>query len=158
VGSAVDGVAQGESVALESHGHRLHQSDDAIFPPGSGDAVAADAPVSDGVGWNPTLRWRSAQRGSLRVESPRACKWILLFGHRNFEFTRRGGIAPVARVSRRDIFCLLRPSKMDEGMADGLKSGPSDYLAAERTFLAWIRTGLALMGFGFVVARFGLFL
>jgi inner membrane protein YidH len=36
--------------------------------------------------------------------------------------------------------------------------GLSDHLAAERTFLAWIRTGLALMGFGFVVARFGLFL
>jgi putative membrane protein len=34
----------------------------------------------------------------------------------------------------------------------------SDYLAAERTVLAWLRTGLALMGFGFVVARFGLFL
>jgi len=33
-----------------------------------------------------------------------------------------------------------------------------DYLAAERTFLAWVRTGLALMGFGFVVDRFGLFL
>jgi len=32
-----------------------------------------------------------------------------------------------------------------------------DSLAAERTFLAWIRTGLALTGFGFVVARFGLF-
>lgn len=31
-------------------------------------------------------------------------------------------------------------------------------LAAERTLLAWIRTGVALMGFGFVVARFGLFL
>ena len=31
-------------------------------------------------------------------------------------------------------------------------------MAAERTLLAWIRTGLALMGFGFVVARFGLFL
>jgi putative membrane protein len=30
--------------------------------------------------------------------------------------------------------------------------------AAERTLLAWIRTGLAMMGFGFVVARFGLFL
>src|SRR6201984_1755794 len=38
------------------------------------------------------------------------------------------------------------------------KASLSDYLAAERTFLAWIRTGLALMGFGFVVARFGLFL
>jgi putative membrane protein len=43
-------------------------------------------------------------------------------------------------------------------MADRFTSGPSDYLAAERTFLAWIRTGIALMGFGFVVARFGLFL
>jgi putative membrane protein len=32
-----------------------------------------------------------------------------------------------------------------------------DYLAEERTFLAWIRTGIALMGFGFVVARFGIF-
>jgi putative membrane protein len=32
------------------------------------------------------------------------------------------------------------------------------YLAVERTFLAWVRTGLAMMGFGFVVARFGLFL
>jgi putative membrane protein len=35
---------------------------------------------------------------------------------------------------------------------------PRVYFAAERTFLAWIRTGVALMGFGFVVARFGLFL
>ena len=34
----------------------------------------------------------------------------------------------------------------------------TDYMAAERTLLAWIRTGLSLMGFGFVVARFGLFL
>jgi putative membrane protein len=35
---------------------------------------------------------------------------------------------------------------------------PRVYMAAERTFLAWIRTGLSMMGFGFVVARFGLFL
>jgi uncharacterized protein (DUF302 family)/uncharacterized membrane protein YidH (DUF202 family) len=34
----------------------------------------------------------------------------------------------------------------------------TDYLAVERTFLAWIRTGVALMGLGFVLARFGLFL
>ena len=32
------------------------------------------------------------------------------------------------------------------------------YYAAERTLLAWVRTGLALMGFGFLVERFGLFL
>jgi inner membrane protein YidH len=40
------------------------------------------------------------------------------------------------------------------------KHGPDlrTYLAAERTFLAWIRTGVACMGFGFVVARFGVFL
>jgi putative membrane protein len=38
------------------------------------------------------------------------------------------------------------------------ESDPRVFFAAERTFLAWIRTGLALMGFGFVVARFGLFL
>lgn len=31
-------------------------------------------------------------------------------------------------------------------------------LGLEQTLLAWIRTGLALMGFGFVLARFGLFL
>ena len=45
-------------------------------------------------------------------------------------------------------------------MADG--AGASDdpriYFAAERTFLAWIRTGLGLMGVGFAVSRFGLFL
>jgi putative membrane protein len=35
---------------------------------------------------------------------------------------------------------------------------PKTYFAAERTFLAWIRTGLGLMGVGFAVARFGFFL
>jgi putative membrane protein len=35
---------------------------------------------------------------------------------------------------------------------------PRVRFAIERTLLAWVRTGLAMMGFGFVVARFGLFL
>lgn len=35
---------------------------------------------------------------------------------------------------------------------------PRIYFAAERTLLAWVRTGLTLVGMGFVVARFGLFL
>lgn len=47
---------------------------------------------------------------------------------------------------------------MNPPAGTGSKATWSDSLAAERTFLAWIRTGLALMGFGFVVARFGLFL
>lgn len=47
---------------------------------------------------------------------------------------------------------------MNESAPTPARFGASDYLALERTFLAWIRTGLALMGFGFVVARFGLFL
>ena len=40
----------------------------------------------------------------------------------------------------------------------GIDRDPRVYFAAERTLLAWIRTALTLMGFGFVVARFGLFL
>jgi len=45
-------------------------------------------------------------------------------------------------------------------MADGANAfdDPRIYFAAERTFLAWIRTGLGLMGVGFAVSRFGLFL
>lgn len=49
---------------------------------------------------------------------------------------------------------------MDEDSSK-TKHQPADprvRFAAERTLLAWMRTGLALMGFGFVVARFGLFL
>lgn len=34
----------------------------------------------------------------------------------------------------------------------------TEHLANERTFLAWVRTGIAIMSLGFVVARFGLWL
>jgi putative membrane protein len=47
---------------------------------------------------------------------------------------------------------------MDQPAETVQQGALTDYLAAERTVLAWVRTGLALMGFGFVVARFGLFL
>lgn len=32
-----------------------------------------------------------------------------------------------------------------------------ELLAAERTFLAWVRTGIGVMAFGFVVVKFSLF-
>jgi inner membrane protein YidH len=37
-------------------------------------------------------------------------------------------------------------------------SKPTDYLANERTFLAYVRTSLSVIAFGFVISRFGLFL
>ena len=48
-----------------------------------------------------------------------------------------------------------------ESINDPLQPKPTasaaDHLANERTFLAWIRTSIALMGFGFVVVKFSLF-
>lgn len=38
------------------------------------------------------------------------------------------------------------------------RADPRILFAAERTLLAWIRTALSIMGIGFVIARFGLFL
>jgi putative membrane protein len=43
-------------------------------------------------------------------------------------------------------------------MPDSPEQDPRIYFAAERTLLAWIRTGVALMGFGFAISRFGFFI
>jgi putative membrane protein len=40
----------------------------------------------------------------------------------------------------------------------GRSNRTRDHLANERTFLAWVRTSLGLIGLGFVLARMGLFL
>ena len=39
-----------------------------------------------------------------------------------------------------------------------MATDPRIYFAAERTLLAWVCTGIAVMGFGFIVGRFGDFL
>ncbi|HEV3286504.1 MAG TPA: DUF202 domain-containing protein, partial [Steroidobacteraceae bacterium] len=36
--------------------------------------------------------------------------------------------------------------------------GFSDHAANERTFLAWVRTGIAVIAFGFVIEKFNLFM
>jgi len=36
--------------------------------------------------------------------------------------------------------------------------GYSDHAANERTYLAWVRTGIAVIAFGFVIEKFNLFL
>lgn len=43
-------------------------------------------------------------------------------------------------------------------MDNSAERDPRVYFAAERTFLAWIRTGLGLTGVGFAIARFGFML
>src|SRR6185437_5529329 len=50
------------------------------------------------------------------------------------------------------------PSEQDEppNKVEPSPSATRDHLANERTLLAWSRTGIAIMGLGFVVARFGL--
>ncbi|HEY9297422.1 MAG TPA: DUF202 domain-containing protein [Phormidium sp.] len=44
---------------------------------------------------------------------------------------------------------MANPTKIDR---------QREHQANERTFLAWLRTAIALIGFGFAIARFGLFL
>jgi putative membrane protein len=36
-------------------------------------------------------------------------------------------------------------------------ASPNDHLANERTYLAWIRTSIGIMAFGFVVVKFSIF-
>jgi putative membrane protein len=53
---------------------------------------------------------------------------------------------------------LVRHSLQFALMDKPAEQDPRVYFAAERTLLAWLRTGLGLMGVGFAVSRFGLFL
>jgi putative membrane protein len=49
-------------------------------------------------------------------------------------------------------------NKKVENLTNSHKPSANDHLANERTFLAWIRTSIAIMGFGFVVVKFSLFI
>lgn len=67
------------------------------------------------------------------------------------------------RGGRAEQLTLARAARVASGslpaMGAPLPEGQfRDHAANERTLLAWIRTGIALMAFGFAIARFGLFL
>src|SRR5205823_15078434 len=61
------------------------------------------------------------------------------------------GVRPLPRRLLPALAHTRIPAAMPE-------NDPRVFFAAERTLLAWVRTGLGLIGMGFVVARFGLFL
>jgi putative membrane protein len=48
------------------------------------------------------------------------------------------------------------PTKMTNPAPPPKPATPSDHLANERAFLAWIRTSISIIVFGFVVAKFGI--
>ncbi|WP_118194802.1 YidH family protein [Albibacterium indicum] len=53
---------------------------------------------------------------------------------------------------------VSQPKNKDPRLSNRVSAGsPNDHLANERTFLAWIRTSIGIMGFGFVVVKFSLF-
>ncbi|CAN5728963.1 hypothetical protein BH23PLA1_BH23PLA1_29100 [soil metagenome] len=52
----------------------------------------------------------------------------------------------------------MDPTGQGEPKSGRFASRTRDHLSNERTFLAWIRTTLALIGLGFLLARLGLFL
>lgn len=65
---------------------------------------------------------------------------------------------PVPRAS--EVKRSVEMGEVDDS-ATGDKHNPNaarDHLANERTFLAWVRSCIAVVGLGFVIARFGLVL
>jgi putative membrane protein len=67
------------------------------------------------------------------------------------------GVSP-----RRDLLCCWHASRhgqlthMSDSVSSAKMGKASDHLANERTFLAWLRTSISIIVFGFVVARFGI--
>jgi putative membrane protein len=80
-------------------------------------------------------------------------------GKRKPQCVRDTGIGDRQGNNRALTRARARPSKKPEtcGRSPVIRSY-SDHAANERTFLAWVRTGIAVVVFGFVIERFNLFL
>ncbi len=61
----------------------------------------------------------------------------------------------MTRVSRGAARAIIPPGNL---AGELMIKRYSDHAANERTFLAWVRTAIAVMAFGFVIERFDLFL
>lgn len=76
--------------------------------------------------------------------------------------TFTGGWFIAHQISRLDFYVLEVATRdlitaIVENNEAFKKQDASDHLANERTFLAWLRTGIGVMAFGFVVVKFSLF-
>jgi len=100
---------------------------------------------------NPTVYVAGRQKNYLKVLGRDAFPYIIC------TIQRRPG-EPEVVTGKSGGSTQRRKCVILKGMADNPQDDPRVYLAAERTLLAWLRTGLGLMGVGFAVARFGLFL
>jgi putative membrane protein len=67
---------------------------------------------------------------------------------------RRGARADAAAA----LFSLTRRPSPPLASPEPMIKNYSDHAANERTFLAWLRTGLATAGFGFLIEKFNLFI
>ncbi|MBA4190788.1 MAG: hypothetical protein C0467_22610 [Planctomycetaceae bacterium] len=79
---------------------------------------------------------------------------------RNMRGLRREMCVPSGRRKSPDSIAIWQPPPYNHRYRkDGTmpENDPRVFFAAERTLLAWIRTGLGLVAMGFVVAKFGLF-
>ena len=76
--------------------------------------------------------------------------------------TRREAMRRLRSLGRFEVTASMEPPSQEPQCTRPRQGRPRPvddprvYLAAERTFLAWIRTSLALMGFGFLIARFAI--
>lgn len=107
--------------------------------------------------FSPSLSYHAL---SLTGKKPRALRSLSTDAPLILKAAMRGvfigvGARPFRIVARSVPISVPRSAKRSRMPAN---EDPRIYFAAERTLLAWLRTGIAVIGLGFLVARFGLFL